>query len=307
MDELSPGDVLIRVRYSGVNYKDALAVTGKGQILRRYPLNGGIDAAGVVESSEDGRFAVGDEVIVTGYGLSEDRDGGYAEYLRMPAECVVPRPQGLSLYEAMALGTAGFTAGFALQRLLDNHQCPEDGPIAVTGATGGVGSIAIQLLASAGFEVVAVTRKAETSGDYLRKLGAVDVIKPGDVPDDGKPLSRARWGGVIDNVGGDLLARLAKQVCPYGNIAAIGLTGGVKLQTTVLPFILRGVGLLGIHSVECPMDQRLAIWDDLAGARKPRHLDSVSDRTVALRDLGQVCGAVIAGEATGRIVVDLHA
>lgn len=307
VDDLTEGNVLIRVRYSGVNYKDALAVTGKGQILRRFPLNGGIDAAGVVESSGDSRFAAGDEVLVTGCDLSEQRDGGYAEYLRMPADYVVALPDGLTLYEAMGLGTAGFTAGLALHRMLENHQRPELGPIAVTGATGGVGSIAIQLLANAGFEPIAVTRKAETAGDYLRKLGAVDVITPDDIPDDGKPLSRAGWGGVVDNVGGDLLGRLVKQVHLFGNVSAIGLAASPKLQTTVLPFILRGVSLLGIHSVECPMDVRRTIWNDLAGARKPAHLDSVIERTVPLRDLEQVCESVIAGEVTGRTVVDLHA
>lgn len=307
VDELSEGNVLIRVHYSSVNYKDALAVTGKGQILRRFPLNGGIDASGVVESSDDNRFAPGDAVIVTGCELSEQRDGGYAEYLRMPADSVVPCPEGLTLYEAMGLGTAGFTAGLALHRMLQNNQRPELGPVAVTGATGGVGSIAIQVLASAGFEPVAVTRKAETAGDYLRKLGATDVITPDDIPDDGKPLSRAGWGGVVDNVGGDLLARLITQVAPFGNVGAIGLAASPKLETTVLPFILRGVNLLGVHSVECPMDQRQAVWEALAGARKPPHLDSVISQTVALRDLEQVCSSVIAGETTGRAVVDLHA
>lgn len=307
VDELSEGNVLIRVRYSSVNYKDALAVTGKGSILRQFPLNGGIDAAGVVESSEDERFATGDEVIVTGYGLSEQRDGGYAEYLRIPAECVVACPEGLTLYEAMSLGTAGFTAGLGLHRMLENNQRPELGPVAVTGATGGVGSIAIQLLANAGFEAIAVTRKTDTAGEYLRGLGAADVISPDDIPDDGKPLSRAGWGGVIDNVGGDLLARLITQVREFGNVASIGLADSPKLHTTVLPLILRGVSLLGIHSVECPMGPRQAVWNDLAGPRKPAHLDSVADRTVALRDLEQVCSAVVAGETTGRTVVDLHA
>lgn len=306
VDELTGGNVLIRVRYSGINYKDALAVTGKGKILRRYPLNAGIDAAGTVEQSEDERFTAGDQVVVTGYGLSEDRDGGYAEYLRLPAEYVVPLPEGLSLFQAMALGTAGFTAGFALRRLLENHQTPALGPVAVTGATGGVGSFALDMLCGAGFEAVAVSRKTGAAADYLRTLGAAEVIAPDAIEDDGKPLSKPRWGGAVDSVGGELLARLLKQVGNYGNVAAIGLAGGVKLEATVLPFILRGVGLLGIHSVDCPMAWRRAIWSQLAGPHRPAHLDSIVSETVGLRGLEQACAAVIAGEITGRTVVDLE-
>ncbi|MES1944015.1 quinone oxidoreductase, YhdH/YhfP family protein [Salinisphaera sp. PC39] len=306
LDELTAGEVVIAARYSSVNYKDALAVTGKGKILRRFPLNGGIDVAGVVESSEDDRFAPGDEVLVTGYAMSEERDGGYAEYVRIPADCVVPRPKELSLFQCMALGTAGFTAGFAFRRLRENRQAPEQGPILVTGATGGVGSFAVDILSNAGYEVVAATRKTDTAGDYLRGLGAAEVISPEAVEDDGKPLSGARWGGAVDNVGGALLERVVKQVVPFGNIAAIGLAGGVGLKTTVLPFILRGVSLVGIHSVECPMDWRREIWADLAGPHRPANLDSVVKQTVGLRDLKEVCESMLAGETLGRTVVDLH-
>jgi NADPH2:quinone reductase len=306
LDELTAGEVVIAARYSSVNYKDALAVTGKGKILRRFPLNGGIDVAGTVASSEDERFASGDEVLVTGYAMSEARDGGYAEYVRVPADCVVPRPDGLSLFQCMALGTAGFTAGFCLRRLRENHQTPELGPILVTGATGGVGSFAVDILSQAGFEVTAVTRKADSAGDYLRGLGAGDVLTPDAIKDDGKPLSRAAWGGAVDSVGGELLARVVKQIAPYGNVAAVGLTGGVGLKTTVLPFILRGVGLLGIHSVECPMAWRREIWADLAGPHRPAHLDSIVKQTVGLRDLEEICEAMLAGETLGRTVVDLH-
>lgn len=307
LDELTPGEVVIAARYSSVNYKDALAVTGKGKILRRFPLNGGIDVAGVVESSEDPRFSAGDEVIVTGYAMSEDRDGGYAEYVRIPADRVVPRPEGLSLFECMALGTAGFTAGFAFRRLRENRQTPELGPVLVTGATGGVGSFAVDVLSGAGYGVTAVTRKADAAGDYLRGLGASEVIAPDAVEDDGKPLSRASWGGAVDNVGGELLERVVKRIVPYGNVAAIGLAGGVGLKTTVLPFILRGVGLLGIHSVECPMAWRREIWADLAGPYRPANLDSIVKQTVGLRHLKEVCESMLAGEALGRTVVDLHA
>ncbi len=307
VDDLSAGDVLIKVRYSSVNYKDALAVTGKGKIVRKPPLNGGIDASGVVESSEDDRFSSGDEVIVTGYSLSETRDGGYAEYLRVPADCVVALPSGLSQFEAMGLGTAGFTAGFAKRRILENRQTPEQGPIAVTGATGGVGSFAVDMLSAAGFEVIAITRKADQAGDYLRSLGAKEVVSPEDYADDGKPLSAARLGGAVDSVGGALLASLVTQVAPYGNVAAIGLAGGFKLETTVMPFILRGVSLLGIHSVECPMAWRQQIWQDLAGEAKPPHLDNIIKRTIGLADVRQACESMIAGEIEGRTVVDLQA
>lgn len=305
-DDLSAGDVLIKVRYSSINYKDALAVTGKGKIVRKPPLNGGIDAAGVIESSEDGRFAPGDEVIVTGYFLSETRDGGYAQYLRVPSDCVVPLPEGLSLFEAMGLGTAGFTAGFAKRRLLGNSQSPDMGPIAVTGATGGVGSYAIELLSNAGFEVIALTRKADQAGDYLRALGASEVAAPDDYMGDGKPLAAARLGGAVDSVGGALLSAILTQVVPYGNVAAIGLAGGFKLETTVMPFILRGVGLLGVHSVECPMAWRKEIWQDLAGASKPKNIDNIVQHTIGLADVEQACEAMIAGKIQGRTVVDLN-
>ncbi|MAA76241.1 MAG: oxidoreductase [Salinisphaeraceae bacterium] len=305
-NDLSEGNVLIRVRYSSVNYKDALAVTGKGKILWRHPLNGGIDAAGAVEQSEDDRFAPGDEVVVTGYHLSENRDGGYAEYLRVPAECVVPLPAGLSLYESMAIGTAGFTAGFALRRLGDNHLRPDMGPIAVTGATGGVGSYAIDMLSKAGFDVTAVTRKADRAGDYLKSLGASRVIDPEEILEGGrKPLGTIHYGGGVDSVGGPLLAALAPQVRQYGSIAAVGLAGGFKLETTVMPFILRGVNLLGIHSVECPMPWRQQIWEDLAGRHKPDHLDSIATQTVGLKDLPDVCESIVAGDIVGRTVVDI--
>lgn len=306
VDALSAGNVLIKVRYSSVNYKDALAVTGKGKIVRKPPLNGGIDAAGIVESSSDDRFTPGDEVIVTGYFLSETRDGGYAQYLRVPAECVVALPKGLSLFEAMGLGTAGFTAGFALRRLRENKQTPELGPIAVTGATGGVGSFAVDMLSGAGYEVIAITRKVDEAGDYLRALGAAQVVSPDDYADDGKPLSAARLGGVVDSVGGALLTSLLTQVVPYGNVAAIGLAGGFKLETTVMPFILRGVSLLGIHSVECPMPWRQQIWQDLAGETKPAHLNKIVQRTIGLGDVAQACEAMIAGSIQGRSVVEIN-
>lgn len=307
MAELSAGDVVIKARYSSLNFKDALAITGQGKIARKRPLNAGIDVAGTVESSEDARFSPGDEVLVTGWFLSETRDGGLAEYVRVPGDCVTARPEGLSLWETMAIGTAGFTAGMALKRMVDNHQAPDQGPVVVTGATGGVGMFAIDILAQAGYEVVAVSRKADQHGDFLRKLGASDVIAPDALSLDGKPLGKPVYAGGVDAVGGELLANLLGNVHPYGNVAAIGLAGGPKLATTVLPFILRGVSLLGIHSVECPPSWRDQIWAHLSGANKPAHLDSIATQTVGLRDVFEVCDAIMAGENTGRTVVDIQA
>ena len=306
VDELTEGNVIIRSHYSSINYKDALAVTGKGKILHRYPLNGGIDVAGVVEQSEDDRFQPGDEVVVTGYFLSEKRDGGFAEQVRVPADCVVSRPEGLTLFETMALGTAGFTAGYAVRRLVENHQTPDMGPIAVTGATGGVGSFAISLLAARGFEVKAVTRKTDSAGDYLRGLGAAEVISPDDIPDDGKPMSRTTWGGGVDSVGGELLARLIKQIVPYGNVAAIGLAGGVKLETTVLPFILRGVTLAGVDSVMCPRPRRLEAWQRLARDLDPALLARMTQQ-IGLAEALAVAPTMLAGQVRGRVVVDVNA
>lgn len=306
IDDLSDGDVVIRGRYSCVNYKDALAVTGTGKIARTRPLNAGIDVAGTVESSASDRFAPGDEVVVTGWFMSETRDGGYADYVRIPADCVVAKPAGLSLWETMAIGTAGFTAGMAVRRMVENHQQAEHGPILVTGATGGVGTYAIDMLAAAGFSPVAVTRRGEQYGDFLRSLGAVDVIAPDTLDLGGKPLARTAYAGAVDSVGGELLAHILGRVHPYGNVAAVGLAGGMKLSTSVAPFILRGVSLLGIHSVECPQAWREQIWAGMAGEHKPAHLDSIATQTVGLSDVHAVCEAMVAGEHAGRTVVDLQ-
>ena len=304
--DLSAGDVVIKSRYSCVNYKDALAVTGKGKIARTRPLNAGIDVAGTVESSTSDRFAPGDEVIVTGWFMSETRDGGYADYVRIPADCIVAKPAGLSLWETMAIGTAGFTAGMAIRRMIENHQQSGQGPVLVTGATGGVGSYAIDMLAAAGFDPIAVTRRGEQHGQFLRSLGAVDVIAPEALDLGGKPLARTEYAGAIDSVGGELLANIMGRIHPYGNVAAVGLAGGMKLATTVAPFILRGVSLLGIHSVECPHAWREQIWAQMASAHKPAHLDSIATQTVCLSDVHAVCEAMVAGEHVGRTVVDLQ-
>lgn len=304
--DLSDGDVVIKTRYSSLNYKDALAITGQGKIARKRPLNAGIDVAGTVESSADRRFAPGDEVLVTGWFLSETRDGGLAEYVRVPADCVTARPDGLNLWETMALGTAGFTAGMALKRMHDNHQAPDQGPVVVTGATGGVGMFAVDLLAHAGYEVVAVSRRVEAHGGTLRRLGAAEVIAPEELDMGGKPLGSPVYAGGIDAVGAEVLANLLGQVKPYGNVAAIGLAGGPKLSTTVLPFILRGISLLGIHSVECPPAWREQIWADLAGRHKPPHLEAIATQTIGLGDVRGVCEAIMAGRHAGRTVVDMQ-
>jgi NADPH2:quinone reductase len=302
LDDLDPGEVLIRAAWSGVNYKDALAATGSGKIMRRFPMVAGIDSAGHVESSSDPRFRAGDPVAVIGCGLGEERDGGYSEYVRVPADLVMPLPEGLSLYEAMALGTAGFTAALSIQRMEDNGQQPEHGPILVNGASGGVGSFAIDMLAALGYEVTALTGK-QSSEAYLRELGATDVLLRADTELAQRPLERALWGGAVDSVGGEDLAWLTRTIKPLGNIASIGLAGGFAFCTTVMPFILRGINLLGINSVLIPMTLKLHVLERLATDLKPRHLQSIVRRTVTLDELPTVFDDYIQGKVTGRTVV----
>ena len=301
IDDLAPGEVVVRVQYSDINYKDALAATGAGRILRKYPLVGGIDLAGVVESSTDVRYRPGDAVLATGCGLSEAHDGGYAEFARLKGEWVIPMPPGLDAYTAMSLGTAGFTAALAIHRMEHNGQAPQNGPVVVTGATGGVGSIAIDMLAGRGYEVIAVTGKVG-SVDYLRALGAAQVLLRGEVDHGKRPLEAARYAGAIDNVGGDTLTWLTRTVDNWGNIASVGLTSGAELRTTVMPFILRGVSLLGIDSVLMPIGPRRALWKQLAGVFKPPHLADVTHE-VELADVVSVIDQVRAGSYSGRAVV----
>jgi len=303
LTDLTPGEVVVRVQWSGINYKDALAVTGKGRIMRAFPRVAGIDLAGVVEQSSAAAYKPGDAVLVTGCNIGELLDGGYAEFARVPAEAVIPLPQGLSAQDAMAIGTAGFTAAFALRRMLENHQVPAMGPIAVTGPTGGVGSIAIDLFKRAGFTVHAVTGKAGKSDAYLKALGADEIVSRQALDLGSKPLEKALWGGAVDNLGGPTLTWLTRTVKPWGNIASIGLAQSHELATTVMPFILRGVSLLGIHSVECPRAWREDIWRRLAGEWKPRHLNRIATRTVSLEELPAACNDLIAGTVTGRILV----
>ncbi|MDH3689565.1 MAG: acryloyl-CoA reductase, partial [Gammaproteobacteria bacterium] len=261
--------------------------------------------SGHVVSSGDKRLKEGDAVVVCGAGLSETHDGGYAEYARLPAEFIVKLPQGLSVFQAMAIGTAGFTAAFAVQRMEENHQSPQLGSIAVTGATGGVGSIAIDILSARGYDVVALTGKIEQD-EYLRNLGASRILSRHDLDMGSRPLEKIQWGGAVDNVGGDVLSWLTRTVAPGGNIASIGLVGGVKLETTVMPFILRGVSLLGINSVLLSPEVRDAVWQRLADDLRPRHLERIATREIPFAELPEVFDAYIAGEVVGRAVVKIE-
>jgi NADPH2:quinone reductase len=304
LDDLSGGDVVIKVSHSTINYKDALAATGKGKILRKYPLVGGIDLAGTVVTSDDERFTEGEAVLVNGCGLSETRDGGYAEYARVEGDSVVPIPGGMSAFQAMQIGTAGYTAALAIHRMEQNNQAPAGGPIVVTGATGGVGSVAVDLLAARGYEVVAVTGKTGQAG-YLKSIGASRVLLREEIDFGQRPMERAQWGGAIDNLGGDALAWLTRTVSYGGNIASIGLAASMELHTTVVPFILRAICLLGINSVDTPRDLRLEVWQRLGGDLRPRHLDTIGQRTVTLEELPRCFQAYIDGTVTGRTVVEI--
>ena len=304
LDALTAGDVVIRVQYSSINYKDALAATGAGKILRKYPLNGGIDLAGEVVSSADGRFAPGDEVLVTGCNLSETFDGGYSELARVAAESVIPLPAGLSLHDAMALGTAGFTAALAIHRMEHNGQAPQKGPVLVSGATGGVGCIAVHMLAGRGYEVVAVSGKPERDA-WLGELGAARILRRQDIYFGKRPLETALWAGAVDNVGGDMLTWLTRTVDYWGNIASIGLAGSPKLETTVMPFILRGINLLGINSSATPRELRLAIWQRISTDLRPRNFGSLVSRTIGFDELPAAFPEYLQGRVSGRTVVEI--
>ena len=305
LDDLSEGDVVIRGHYSSINYKDALAATGAGKIMRSFPLVGGIDVAGEVVISEDSRYQAGDLVLVTGCGLGEEHDGGYAEYTRVKGEWVIPIPEGLDPASVMRLGTAGFTAALAVHRMEHNGLSPEKGPVIVTGATGGVGSLAVDMLAGRGYEVTALTGKREAE-DYLRTIGASEILVRGELEMGRRPLERARWAGAVDNLGGETLAWLTRTMDFWGSVASIGLAQSHKLETTVMPFILRGVNLLGINSVATPRKLRLEVWDRLATELKPRHLETIGSRTIAFDALPGAFEDFLAGKIRGRTLVDLR-
>ena len=302
IDDLSEGNAVVKVSHSTINYKDALAATGTGKILRRYPLVGGIDLAGTVVSSDDGSLEPGTEVLVNGCGLSETCDGGYAEYARVDSTSVVSVPEGMTPLQTMQIGTAGYTAALAIHRMEQNGQLPENGPVAVTGATGGVGSVAIDMLDGRGYEVVAVTGKADEV-DYLKSIGARSVLIRDEIDLGKRPMEKGQWAGAIDNLGGDYLTWLTRTMNYGGNIASIGLAAGYKLNTTVMPFILRAVCLLGINSVDTPRDLRLAVWSRIGGDLKPRHLDTIGHRIIDFDELPGYFQAYIDGTVTGRTVV----
>jgi putative YhdH/YhfP family quinone oxidoreductase len=304
IDDLSEGEVTIQVAWSGVNFKDALAATGKGKILRRYPLAGGIDVAGVVVESSCDQVAVGDRVLANGSGLSEVRDGGYSEYLRLSSDIVVPLPENLTMREAMGLGTAGFTAAMSLYRMEAAGQEPGMGPIVVTGASGGVGTVAIDLLTRAGYEVHAITGKTGEF-DWLENLGATQCISRHDLHWGQKPLDRTRWAGCIDSVGGDMLAGIAAVIDLWGNIACCGMAGGHGLNTTVFPLILRGVSFLGISSANCHIDMRRKLWNRLGHEWKPAHLDEIITREVSLDGMEPVFNDMMESRSLGRTVVKI--
>jgi acrylyl-CoA reductase (NADPH) len=303
VDELSAGDVVIAASWSSVNFKDALAATGAAKILKRMPIVGGIDVAGTVASSSDARFREGDQVLVTGYDLGVANDGGYSAFVRVPADWVVKIPSGLNPREAMTLGTAGFTAAMSVIRLEENGLNPGSGPVLVTGATGGVGSIAVAILAGLGYQVTAMTGK-DAEHDYLRSLGASDVVPRSLAQKSPRPLEKMMWAGAVDPVGGDTLAWLTKTMNYRASIANSGLTGGTEVNITVVPFILRGVNLLGIDSVMCPMGPRIEIWRRLANDMKPKMLDSIA-REIDLSGLPGAFATLAAGSARGRFVVNV--
>jgi acrylyl-CoA reductase (NADPH) len=304
LDELGAGTVVIRTAYSSVNYKDALAATGAGKVIRRFPCVGGIDVAGVVESSQDPRFNVGDEVLVTGYDMGVAHDGGYAELVRVPADWVISLPQGLSLQQAMALGTAGFTAALSLYRLQQNDVKPENGKVVVTGATGGVSSIAINMLAQLGYHVVAITGK-DGEHDYLKSLGAAEVLPRSTIDSNStRALEKSLWAAALDAVGGSTLAWLTRSMQQNGAIASFGNAGGVELNTTVLPFILRGVRLIGIDSAATVMNLRQKIWHNLANEWRPTQLEKIA-QTLAFKQLPEVFDNMLSGHTQGRIVIQI--
>ncbi len=305
-EQLDAGEVLIRVHYSSINYKDALAATGAGKIIRRFPCVGGIDLSGEVVESADPRFKAGDAVIATSFDIGVAHHGGYAQYARVPAGWVVPLPAGLDLFEAMALGTAGFTAALGVVRMEDNGLAPANGPVIVTGATGGVGGLAIDMMSRLGYHVVALTGK-EAEADYLKGLGAAEIKLRSSIElDKVRPLEASLWAGAVDNVGGPILHWVLATMKQAGTVASIGNAASFKLDTTVFPFILRGVSLLGIDSGYMGFPTRQRVWDRLAGDLKPRKLAEVT-RTIGFDELPGAFDDFIQGRVKGRTVVRIGA
>jgi len=299
--ELTAGELLLQIEYSSINYKDALAVTGRGKIMRKLPLNAGIDLAGTVLESSDASFKPGDKVLANGCGLGEAHDGGLAERARLPSDWAIKLPSGLSTFDAMRLGTGGFTAALAYHRMLENGQQPEKGPIVVTGATGGVGSVAVALFAKQGYEVIALSSRPEHS-EYLRKLGASNVCTVDELALGKRPLEAAKFGGVVDNIGGDTLAQLLAHIDLWGNVASIGLADNEKLNTTVFPFILRGVSVLGVSSANCPMPLRRNVWQKLSQEWR-FDFDLLATETIGLAEVPDVASDLLDRKRYGRTIV----
>ena len=304
MDDINPGEITLKTEYSSINYKDALAATGKGKILRSFPLIGGVDVAGEVVESDDPRFDPGDKVIAACSGLSETNDGGYSEYARINSEAAIELPKQIDTRTAMAIGTAGFAAGLAIFKMKLNKQTPEMGPVVVTGATGGVGSIAIDMLSSSGFETTAITRK-KTHDEYLRAIGTTNIVCLEEMELGERPLEKAQFGGGIDNVGGDLLSWVLRSTVPEGNVASIGLAADFKLPTNVMPFILRGVNLLGVNSTTLPNAVKQEVWDDIANNMSPQKIDQIVTKEVTLEELPDQFQAFIEGSIVGRVLVKI--
>lgn len=302
--DLPEGDTLIRVVYSSLNYKDALSASGNRGITRNYPHTPGIDAAGVVVKSHGGKFSEGEEVIVTGFDLGMNTSGGFGQYVRVPHSWVLKKPEGLSLRECMIYGTAGFTAALSVQKLEEHGVNPDSGEILVTGATGGVGILAVSILAGIGYEVAAATGKAEAS-DFLRSLGASEVVSRESVRDEsGRALLKGRWAGVVDTVGGEVLSTALKSTKYGASVTCCGMVASTELSTSIFPFILRGVNLLGIDAAQCPMEARTGIWKNLAGAWRPDSLERLGS-SCTLDELEGKIEAMLAGRSMGRVVVSM--
>lgn len=299
--QLPDGDVTVRVGYSTLNYKDGLAITGKAPIAKTYPLVPGIDFAGTVETSDHDAFKPGDTVVLNGWGVGEKHWGGLAEQARVKGDWLVPLPAGLTARQSMAIGTAGYTAMLCVMELEKQGVKPEDGEVIVTGASGGVGSVAVSVLAKRGYRVIASTGKT-SEADYLKSLGAHDIMDRAELSQAGRPLGKERWAGAVDTVGSHTLANICATTRYGGVVTACGLAGGFDLKMTVMPFILRGVTLAGIDSVYCPRDKRIAAWDALARDLDPNHVELIT-REIPLDDAIEVAGDLIAGKIRGRVIV----
>src|SRR6266496_1641065 len=305
LSDLPPGEVLIKVAYSSVNYKDGLASIPEGKIVRSYPFVPGVDLAGVVVESSDSRFKPGDEVIATSYELGVSHYGGFSQYARVKADWVISLPTDLTLKEAMALGTAGFTAALAVYKLEKNGLKPQNGPVLVTGATGGLGSISISIFSALGYTIAASTGKS-SEHDYLKELGASEILNREETSaESNRPLEKERWAGSLDSVGGNTLAYLIRTTKYAGSIAAYGNTGGLNLNTTVFPFILRAINLLGIDSVNCPMELRDQLWHRLASNYKPRHLLDMIGHEIPFEELPQALATILKGGSRGRTIIKI--